>query len=127
MILKFSRDSPVSGRSCLIGRHFLNLISKNISFYTLFNRSNGILLLRTATKNTAGRHDVQFHILLVESIALILLNSIENSLVNINLFLREMCGKNQIFNSLPNREPLHFMAERRNCTTVYMNFQFPAQ
>ena len=90
-------------------------------------RVNGILLLSTATKNPAGRHDVRFQILVVGSIALIILNPIGNYLVNGNIFLRERCGKNQFFNSPLTREPCHFMTEHRNCTTVYINFKFPAR
>ena len=59
-------------------------------------RVNEILLLSTETKNPASKHEAQCQILLVESIALIILNPIENSLVNGNIFLRERCGKNQI-------------------------------
>ena len=68
-------------------------------------RVNEILLLSTETKNPASKHDVQCQILLVESIALIILNPLENSLVNGNIFLRGRCEKNQISNSPLDREP----------------------
>ena len=33
----FARDSPVSGRTCLISQHFFNILCKDITFDTLFD------------------------------------------------------------------------------------------